>query len=142
METISAWLPWIEARVIKGKSTKGSIRIYTDGAGKRPDGKGSGFAWIREDTEERYIERVDNLSNNVAEYLAVISALKKIRPRSNVEILTDSLLVVSQLRGDYRIHDSKLAKLAGEVRTIAEHKRLNLKLTWVPRKENRAGKLL
>lgn len=127
---------------MKGKRANKLIRIFTDGAGKRPDGKGSAFAWIREDTGEQHIERVDGLTNNVAEYLAVISPLKKIRPRSNVEILTDSLLVVSQLRGEYRILDSKLAKLAGEVKTIAENKQLNLKLTWVPRKENRAGKLL
>ena len=72
----------------------------------------------------------------------MISALKPIKPNSSVEILTDSLLVVSQLRGEYRIPDSKLAKLANEVKTIAEQKHLNLKLTWVPRKENLAGKLL
>src|SRR5271170_7881475 len=63
--------------------------------GERPDGKGSGFAWIREDTGVQHIERIDGLSNNEAEYRAVISALKPIKPDSNVEILTDSLLVVS-----------------------------------------------
>jgi ribonuclease HI len=38
---------------------------------------------------------------------------------SCVEILTDSLLVVSQLRGEYRIRDAKLSILAAEVKTIA-----------------------
>ena len=121
---------------------KRCIRIFTDGSGQRPDGKSSGFAWLREDTREKHIERVDSLGNNVAEYRGVISALKSLRHGCNVEVLTDSLLLVSQLRGEYRILDPKLVKLAGEVKTIAERKRLNLKLTWVPRKENRAGKLL
>ena len=44
------------------------VRIYTDGAGKRPDGNGSGFAWVREDTRERHVERIPGLSNNEAEY--------------------------------------------------------------------------
>jgi hypothetical protein len=39
-----------------------------------------------------------------------------------VEVLTDSLLIVSHLRGEYRILDAKLAKLAGEVKTIAERR--------------------
>lgn len=119
-----------------------AIRIFTDGAGQRVDGKGSGFCWLREDTGERHIEHVDGLSNNVAEYKAVISALEKIKQGATVEILTDSLLVVSQMRGEWRILDSALAKLAGEVKTIAERKRLNLTLTWIPRNQNRAGKLL
>jgi len=121
---------------------KKPIRIFTDGAGQRPDGKASGFAWLREDTRDKHVERVDGLSNNVAEYRAVISALKQVLPKSTVEVLTDSLLVVSQLRGEYQINDPKLVKLAGEVKTIAAQKRLNLTLTWVPRVQNLAGKLL
>ena len=127
---------------MKENKTKTGIRIFTDGSGQRPDGKSSGFAWVREDTKEKYIERVDGLTNNAAEYRAVISALQKLRPNSGAEILTDSLLVVSQLRGEFRILDPKLAKLASEVRTITERKKLNLKLTWIPRAENLAGKLL
>ena len=100
------------------------------------------FRGLREDTGLQHVEVVNGLSNNEAEYRAVISALRSIKPHSNVELLTDSLLVVSQLRGEYRILDSKLTKLAGEVKTIVEQKHLDLKLTWIPRKENRAGKLL
>jgi len=121
---------------------KGSIRIFTDGSGQRPDGKASGFAWIREDTKQHHIEHVDNLTNNVAEYQAIVSALKSLRPGCKVEILTDSLLVVSQLRGEYRIRDPKLVKLANEVRTIEERRRFTLTVTWVPREQNLAGKLL
>jgi ribonuclease HI len=127
---------------MNGKGAKRAIRIFTDGAGMRPDGKGSGYAWLREDTRERHIEHVNGLSNNEAEYQAVIAAINAQSAGSNIELLTDSLLVVSQLRGEYRILDSKLAKLAGEVKTIAERKRLHMKLTWIPRKENLAGKLL
>lgn len=124
------------------KETKSSIRIFADGSGQRPDGKASGFAWIREDTKQHHIERIDGLTNNVAEYQAVISALKALPTGCAVEIFTDSTLVVSQLRGECRILDPKLAKLASEVKTISERKRLTLKVTWVPRRENLAGKLI
>lgn len=119
-----------------------TIRIYCDGAGAGPDGKRSGFAWLREDTGERRIERVDDLTNNVAEYRALIAALKYVCHGTRVELLTDSLLVVSQLRGEYRILDPNLGKLAAELKTIAEQKRLTVKFTWIRRSENRAGKLL
>jgi ribonuclease HI len=124
------------------KSIQECIRIFVDGAGQRPDGKASGFAWLREESGEEHIERVDGLSNNEAEYSAVISALKTIPHHSSVLILTDSLLVVSQLRGEYRILHPKMLKLANEVKTIVEQMKLNLELRWIPRQENRAGKLL
>jgi ribonuclease HI len=127
----------LEAKAMKNKT----IRFYCDGSGKRPDGKASGFAWLREDTREKHIERVDWLTNNEAEYRAVISVLKSARTGAHLEVLTDSLLVVSQLRGEYRVKDAKLAKLAAEVQTLTLRKKLTLKLIWVPREENLAGKL-
>jgi ribonuclease HI len=124
------------------KNVSKVIRIFTDGAGKRPDGNGSGWAWIREDTREQRVERIPGLSNNEAEYRGVISAIKPLPKGSKVEVLSDSLLVVSQLSCEYRIRDPKLEKLATEVKAIAGQKQLALKVTWIPRLENLAGKLL
>lgn len=126
----------------KSKGKSNTIRIYCDGAGSGPDGKQSGFAWLREDTGQRHVERMDGLTNNEAEYRAVISALKPLPAGSGVEVFTDSLLVVSQLRGEYRIREPRLARLAAEVQTSAQRKRLHLKVSWVPRGQNRAGKLI
>jgi ribonuclease HI len=126
----------LEVKAMKDKDQTKQIRIYADGAGEGPEGKGSGFAWLNENSGEKHIERVPGLTNNVAEYRAVISAAKSVRKGRSVEICTDSLLVVSQLRGEYRIRDPKLEKLATELRTIAEQKQLTLTLTWVPRQEN------
>jgi ribonuclease HI len=132
----------MEVKAMKEKSKEQVVRIFTDGSGKSLGGGVSGFAWVREDTGKYHIERIPDLTNNEAEYHGVISALKPLHPGTHVEVLTDSLLVVSQLRGEYRTLDPKLLKLAAEVRTIAEQKRLVLTLKWVPRRENRAGKLL
>lgn len=118
------------------------VEIYTDGAGASPDGKGSGFAWVNTTTHDRKIESVPGLTNNVAEYRAVISALKSLRKGSVANILTDSTLIVGQLRGEYRIRDSKLEKLVAEVKTIVDQKQLSVTFTWVRRQDNLAGKLL
>ena len=127
---------------MKVAPAKKGIEIYTDGAGSGPDGKGSGFAWLNTSTRQKHIESIPDLTNNQAEYRAVISALKSIRNASTVKIITDSLLVVSQLRGEYRIRDSKLETLASEVKTIVEQKQLTATFLWVRRSENLAGKLL
>ncbi|HET6177891.1 MAG TPA: RNase H family protein [Candidatus Sulfotelmatobacter sp.] len=118
------------------------ILIYVDGAGCGPDGKGSGFAWIRPSSGEQHIEQIDGLTNNQAEYRALISALVALPNGSSVEILTDSQLMWSQVIGKYRVHHPELAELLLQVRTSIKQKSLNIDLKWVPRHRNLAGKPL
>lgn len=120
---------------------KKAIRIFTDGSGMG-GALGSGFSWLREDTREHKVERRADLTNNEAEYHGVIAALKTLRAGAQAEILTDSQLLVGQLRGEWRVRESRLHKLYSEVRTIIERKRLAVKFTWIPRSQNLAGKLL
>jgi ribonuclease HI len=118
------------------------LRIYTDGAGSRPDGKGSGFAWFREDTGDKHIERVDGLTNNEAEYRGLRSAVESLPKRTVVEILTDSQLMCSQFNGVYKIRDPKLQNLLQEIREVIAAKELRVTVAWVPRSINVSGKLL
>ena len=77
-----------ESTIIAGER----IRIYTDGSGARLNGEGSGFAWFREDTGESHVEFVGGLTNNQAEYKAILSALESVPTGNRVEILCDSQL--------------------------------------------------
>src|ERR1035438_4217424 len=45
-----------------------TIKMFFDGAGCRPNGEGSGFAWICPDSNEKLVQRVPGLTNNQAEY--------------------------------------------------------------------------
>lgn len=65
------------------------ILIYIDGAGCRPDGTGSGWAWIQSSSGEQLIEQIDGLTNRQAEYLALLSALFALRNGSSGLICTD-----------------------------------------------------
>ena len=65
----------------KIKEETAIVRIFTDGSGQRPDGTGSGYAWLRKDTGEKKIVRKNGLTNNQAEYWAIISALENLTIR-------------------------------------------------------------
>ena len=126
----------------QSKQDKGVIRIFTDGSGSRPDGKGSAFAWIREDSGERKIERIDGLTNNEAEYRAVHSALEGVPNKREVQILSDSELVCCQFNGKWRVFDPSLAELLSKIRNVIETKELQVTVSWISRRDNLAGKML
>lgn len=67
----------------------------------------------------------DNLTNNEAEYLALIFGLENLKnvagEGSEVEIQLDSELVVKQLRGEYKIKEARLKALAEQVRVATAH---------------------
>jgi ribonuclease HI len=118
------------------------IQIFTDGAGARPDGKGSGYAFIRTDTSEKQATREDGLTNNQAEYKGILMALESLSKGSVAEIYTDSEIICSQLNGQYKVRDPKLLALWNLVQEVTRRKNLRVKFVWVPRAENLAGKIL
>jgi ribonuclease HI len=118
------------------------IRVFTDGSGARVDGEGSGFAWLREDTDESDVELVRGLTNNQAECHAVFAALKSAERGGRFEVLSDSQLVVGLLSGVFETRNAELANLVGMIGTVIERNKLSVQFTWVPRAQNRADTLL
>jgi ribonuclease HI len=114
------------------------ISVYVDGSG----GENSGFGYFVKETGESFYEKKPNLTNNQAEYLAIIAALKKfVNSDGEIEIFSDSKNTVSQLNHEFAINNEHLRKLAQEAWALIG-KFSNLTITWVPRKENLAGKML
>jgi len=118
------------------------IVIHCDGAGCGPNNHGSGIAWIQPITRQQYIERIDGLTNNQAEYQAFISALRALPDRSVAQIYTDSQLMWSHFTGKYRVYNPELLELLSQVRTLIKEKNLTIDLQWIRREKNIAGKLL
>ena len=112
--------------------------IYADGSG----GAKSGYGFFVKETGESFFEEKLGITNNQAEYLAIISALKKFE-NSNDEIIiySDSKNTVNQLNPEFAINNEQLRNLAREAWSIMA-KFSNLKIIWVPRAENLAGKML
>jgi len=83
-------------------------------------------------------EYIGETTNNVAEYLALLRALKLASDVSEVEsihIHSDSELLVRQLEGTYKVKNPTLKSLFDEVkRLLRAYKRV--KIYHVPREEN------
>ena len=86
----------------------------------------------------------DNLTNNEAEYKAVIFALKKFKAlfgkklaeNTDVEIRADSELVVKQLNGEYRLENPKIQQFFIEVWNLKFDFR-SVKFKYIPREKNK-----
>lgn len=103
------------------------IIIYTDGGSRGNPGKAAlGVVFCNEKGQEikKYGEYLgDNLTNNEAEYSAVIFALKKFKAlfgkklaeNSEIEIRSDSEFLVKQINAQYKILDEKIQPLFLEV---------------------------
>jgi ribonuclease HI len=99
------------------------IIIYTDGGSRGNPGKsaiGVIFCNEKEQVIKKYGEYIgDKLTNNEAEYMAVIFALKKFKTlfgkmlveNTDLEIRADSEFLVKQINGEYKILDEKIQKL-------------------------------
>ena len=114
------------------------LNIYVDGSG----GPNSGFGFFVKETGESFYKKEPNITNNQAEYMAIIAVLKKFTDfKEELNIHSDSKNTVSQLNHEYAINDSNLRTLAMEAWSMIS-KYPNLKIKWIPRNENLAGKML
>jgi ribonuclease HI len=99
------------------------VVIYTDGGARGNPGPGA-FAYLLFDPAGREVfsgkEFLGVVTNNVAEYRAVIAALEEARRRGarEVELFTDSELVAKQLAGHYKVKQAHLAALVVKVRDL------------------------
>jgi ribonuclease HI len=119
-------------------SIKLKISVYVDGSG----GPNGGFGFFVKETGESFYEKKSEITNNQAEYMAIISALKKFVGTDNeITIYSDSKNTVNQLNHEFAINNEKLRDLARESWVIIT-KFSNLLIVWIPRKENLAGKML
>ena len=85
------------------------ISIYVDGSG----GSDGGFGFFVKETGESFYEKKPEITNNQAEYLAIISALKKfVNTDNEITIFSDSKNTVNQLNHEFAINNEKLRDLA------------------------------
>jgi len=123
------------------------IIIYTDGGSRGNPGPSAIGVVVGDKT---YSEAIGTKTNNEAEYEAVVFALKKVKAlygkdalkSSEVEVRSDSELLVKQLNGEYKILEPKIQELFLKVwnlKTEFHH----LKFVAVPREKNKeADKLV
>jgi ribonuclease HI len=114
------------------------LSVYVDGSG----GDNSGYGFFVKETGESFHEKKPGITNNQAEYLAIISALERLGGKDNtITIYSDSKNTVSQLNHEFAINSEILRELARQAWSLIG-KIPNLKIVWIPRAQNLAGKML
>ncbi|GDX62244.1 ribonuclease H [Candidatus Levyibacteriota bacterium] len=121
------------------------ITIFTDGGSRGNPGPAATGAYV---TDEKgnilYAEgkRIGIATNNVAEYMAVIDALSWLSEHKNeivmpIMFFMDSLLVVSQIQGVYRVRTQHIGDLLAIVRKLEKEISLHIIYRHVRREKNK-----
>ena len=105
-------------------SQSGGIVAYIDGGARGNPGP-AGYGVRIEHTDGRLVEEFANAigvaTNNVAEYRGLIAALEwaKAHGCTRVHIRSDSLLLVQQMLGNFKVKNSGLQPLYAKARVLA-----------------------
>jgi ribonuclease HI len=99
-------------------------RLFTDGGARgNPGPAAAAYVLEAEDGTELAAqgEPIGVATNNVAEYSALLAGLECARDLgvTDLEVVSDSELMVKQMRGEYRIKNDALAELAARATRIA-----------------------
>jgi ribonuclease HI len=99
-------------------------RLSTDGGARGNPGPAA-YAYVLE-TEDGTVlaahgEAIGVATNNVAEYRALVEGLRKAAELqlAEVEVISDSELLVKQMRGEYRVKNEALRELSQEAARLA-----------------------
>ena len=99
-------------------------RLYTDGGARGNPGPAA-FAYVLHDDHGDVLtahgEAIGVATNNVAEYSALIGGLEKARELgiTDLEVVSDSELMVKQMRGEYKVKNDALRELSLEASHLA-----------------------
>jgi ribonuclease HI len=99
-------------------------RLSTDGGARGNPGPAA-YGYVLEADDGAVLaahgEAIGTATNNVAEYRALVAGLEKALELGvdDLEVISDSELLVKQMRGEYRIKNAALRDLATDARGLA-----------------------
>jgi ribonuclease HI len=99
-------------------------RLSTDGGARGNPGPAA-FAYVLEAEDGTVLaahgEAIGVATNNVAEYRALVEGLRKAREVgvTELDVVSDSELMVKQMRGEYRVKNEALRALSVEAGRLA-----------------------
>jgi len=123
------------------------IIIYTDGGSRGNPGPaaiGVSFCNERGESFKKYSEYLGEATNNEAEYQAVVFALKKFKAlfgkklaqSTEIEIKSDSELIIKQLNGEYKILEPNIQQLFLQLWNLRLDFK-SIKFKRIPREKNK-----
>ena len=99
-------------------------KLWTDGGARGNPGPAAfGYVLLREDGEQLDArgQYIGHATNNVAEYSAMLAGLESAIALgvTELEVVSDSELMVKQMRGEYKVKNEALKELQGAAATLA-----------------------
>ena len=94
-----------------------TVRLYTDGGARGNPGPAA-YAYVIEDEDGEVLaqhgETIGVATNNVAEYRGLIAGLERAAELrvDRLDVISDSELMVKQMRGEYRVKNEALRGLS------------------------------
>jgi ribonuclease HI len=114
--------------------------IYTDGASRGNGGESaSSFIIVDKNNIElqRGVRNIGLATNNMAEYMAVHDALQycylNVILEPSITIVSDSTLVINQLKGIWRINNNNLKEINRNIRFYINNMNASFTYEWVSR---------
>ena len=132
-----------------GETARDTVAIYFDGGSRGNPGPAAIGAVVLDPSTSpptrlaAVSEYIGTTTNNVAEYRALIAGLEAAHefPARRVRVRGDSMLVLKQVEGEWRVKQPHLRPLLDEVRVLlARYDHVDL--AHVPREQNADADLL
>jgi ribonuclease HI len=123
------------------------LLAYIDGASRGNPGE-SGIGVILKDengnTVLRHCEHVGTVTNNIAEYLALLACIEKAAQMNSRELIvhSDSELLVKQIKRKYKVRDRTLQRYFIRVFNAVQKSRLKFNIVYIPRGQNKQADAL
>ncbi len=118
------------------------LTIHTDGASRGNPGPAA-YAYVLSRDGHDDIEEADclgRMTNNQAEYEALVRALEhaleELGDKFEVQVQSDSELIVKQMNGEYRVKDAELRPLHQRARGLLDRFKGDARLVHIRRGEN------
>jgi ribonuclease HI len=114
------------------------MKLYIDGACSGNPGPAAA-AWLVVDGNKVLLEGseyLDNSTNNVAEYTAIIRGMEACIDRGyvNIQVFSDSQLCIRQINGEYRVKKKHLKPLHERVLYLKDRFSL-IEFIWIERED-------
>jgi ribonuclease HI len=99
-------------------------KLFTDGGARGNPGPAA-YGYVLESEDGAVLaahgEAIGTATNNVAEYTALLAGLEKALELGvdELEVVSDSELLVKQMRGEYKVRKPALRKLSAQAASLA-----------------------
>ena len=122
------------------------ISVFCDGGARGNPGSAAIAFVVSEDGKiiYKFSKKIGKTTNNVAEYQAVIEALKWLKQQTTnnkqyttINFFLDSQLVVNQLNGFFKIKDAKLRNLIIKARILEQEIGRKIFYNLISRRQNK-----